>query len=103
MVGFGLDYACAHIIIPVSVNLLPLQANFVAERVIREGKRAYARLRTRLHAEANELTCDRKRVYTRRQRVYTRSSGCLHNYANEFTCGHKSLHAIANAFTRGGK
>ena len=34
MVGFGLDYACAHIIIPASVNLLPIQANFVTERVI---------------------------------------------------------------------
>ena len=34
VVGFGLDYACAHIIIPVSVNLLPIQADFVTERVI---------------------------------------------------------------------
>ena len=34
MVGFGLDYACAHIIIPASVNLLPIQADFVTERVI---------------------------------------------------------------------
>ena len=33
MVGFGLDYACAHIIIPASVNLLPIQADFVTERV----------------------------------------------------------------------
>ena len=32
MVGFGLDYACAHIIIPASVNLLPIQADFVTER-----------------------------------------------------------------------
>ena len=35
MVGFGLDYACAHIIILAeisSVNLLPIQANFVTER-----------------------------------------------------------------------
>ena len=34
MVGFGLDYACAHIIIPASVNLLPIQADFVTERDI---------------------------------------------------------------------
>ena len=34
MVGFGLDYACAHIIIPASVNLLPIQADFVTERVM---------------------------------------------------------------------
>ena len=33
MVGFGLDYACAHIIIPASVNLLPIQADFMTERV----------------------------------------------------------------------
>ena len=33
MVGFELDYACAHIIIPASVNLLPIQADFVTERV----------------------------------------------------------------------
>ena len=32
MVGFGLDYAYAHIIIPASVNLLPIQADFVTER-----------------------------------------------------------------------
>ena len=32
MVGYGLDYACAHIIIPASVNLLPIQADFVTER-----------------------------------------------------------------------
>ena len=31
MVGFGLDYACANII-PASVNLLPIQADFVTER-----------------------------------------------------------------------
>ena len=34
MVGFGLDYACAHIIIPASVNLLPIQADHVTERDI---------------------------------------------------------------------
>ena len=34
MVGFGLDYACAHINIPASVNLLPIQADFVTERDI---------------------------------------------------------------------
>ena len=33
VVGFGQDYACAHIIIPASVNLLPIQADFVTERV----------------------------------------------------------------------
>ena len=33
MVGYGLDYACAHVIIPASVNLLPIQADFVTERV----------------------------------------------------------------------
>ena len=36
VVGFGLDYACAHIIIPAgisSLNLLPIQANFVTGRV----------------------------------------------------------------------
>ena len=32
MVGFGLDYAFTHIIIPASVNLLPIQADFVTER-----------------------------------------------------------------------
>ena len=31
--GFGLDYACAHTI-PGSVNLLPIQADFVTERDI---------------------------------------------------------------------
>ena len=36
MVGFGLDYACAHIIIPASVNLLPIQADFVTERDTRD-------------------------------------------------------------------
>ena len=34
MVGFGLDCACTHIIIPASVNLLPIQADFVTERGI---------------------------------------------------------------------
>ena len=37
MVGFGLDYACAHIIIPAEIsseNLLPIRADFVTERVI---------------------------------------------------------------------
>ena len=33
MVGYGLDYACAHIIILASINLLPIQADFVTERV----------------------------------------------------------------------
>ena len=33
VVGFELDYACAHIIIQASVNMLPIQANFVTERV----------------------------------------------------------------------
>ena len=40
MVGFGLDYACAHIIILAeisSVNLGPIQADFVTER----GKRPH--------------------------------------------------------------
>ena len=32
MVGFGPDYACAHIIITASVNLLPIQADFVTDR-----------------------------------------------------------------------
>ena len=35
VVGFGLDYSCAHIIILAeisSVNLLPIQADFVTER-----------------------------------------------------------------------
>ena len=36
VVGYGLDYACAHIIIPASVNLLLVQANFVTERGKRE-------------------------------------------------------------------
>ena len=36
MVGFGLEYACAHIIIPASVNLLPIQADFVTERDTRD-------------------------------------------------------------------
>ena len=34
VVGFGPDYACVHIIIPASVNLLPIQADFVTERGI---------------------------------------------------------------------
>ena len=37
VVGIGLDYACAHTIIPAeisSVNLLPIQADFVTERDI---------------------------------------------------------------------
>ena len=34
VVGFGLDYACAHIIISASGNLLPIQADFVIESVI---------------------------------------------------------------------
>ena len=34
MVGFGVDYACTHIIIPASVNLLPIQTDFVTERDI---------------------------------------------------------------------
>ena len=34
VVRFGLDYVCAHIIIPASVNLLPIQADFVTERGI---------------------------------------------------------------------
>ena len=36
VVGFGLDYACAHIIILVEIsseNLLPIRADFVTERV----------------------------------------------------------------------
>ena len=35
MVGFGLDYACAHIIILAEIsseNLLPIRADFVTER-----------------------------------------------------------------------
>ena len=32
--SFRLDYACAHIIMPASVNLLPIQADFVTERDI---------------------------------------------------------------------
>ena len=37
VVGFGLDYACAHIIILAEIsseNLLPIRADFVTERVI---------------------------------------------------------------------
>ena len=34
VVGDELDYACAHIIIPASVNLLPIQAEFAIERNI---------------------------------------------------------------------
>ena len=34
VVGFGLDYACTHIIILASVNLLSFQADFVTERDI---------------------------------------------------------------------
>ena len=37
VVGFGLDYACVHIIILAEisrVNLLPIQADFVTERDI---------------------------------------------------------------------
>ena len=39
MVGFGLDYACAHIIILAEIsseNLLPIRADFVTERVVTE-------------------------------------------------------------------
>ena len=38
VVGFGLDYACAHIIILAEIsseNLLPIRADFVTERDIR--------------------------------------------------------------------
>ena len=35
---------------------------------------------THLHAKANELTRDRKRVYTQRQTS-------LHAFTNEFACG----------------
>ena len=50
VVGFGLDYACAHIIIQASVNLLPIQADFVTERDTRPSFPPGARegLRTRL-------------------------------------------------------
>ena len=41
MVGFGPDYACAHIIIPASVNLPPIQADFVTERVIMDAYTKY--------------------------------------------------------------
>ena len=37
VVGFGLDYACAHIIILAEIsseNLLPIRADFVTERDI---------------------------------------------------------------------
>ena len=37
MVGFGLDYACAHIIILAEISsesLLPIRADFVTERAI---------------------------------------------------------------------
>ena len=34
VVGFGLDYACTHIIIPASENLLPILADFMTERDI---------------------------------------------------------------------
>ena len=37
MVGFGLDYACTHIIILAEIsseNLLPIRADFVTERDI---------------------------------------------------------------------
>ena len=37
VVGFGLDYACAHIIILAEIsseNLLPIRADFVTERGI---------------------------------------------------------------------
>ena len=37
VVGFGLDYACAHIIILAEIsseNLLPIRADFVTERAI---------------------------------------------------------------------
>ena len=39
MVGFGLDYACAHIIILAEIsseNLLPIRADFVTERDIQK-------------------------------------------------------------------
>ena len=32
VVGFGLDYACVHIIIRQAYNLLQIQADFVTER-----------------------------------------------------------------------
>ena len=41
MVGFGLDYACAHIIILAEIsseNLLPIRADFVTERDIGMGR-----------------------------------------------------------------
>ena len=52
VVGFGLDYACAHIFIPASVNLLPIQADFVTERDIRERPLVY-----RLLLLHDQLTC----------------------------------------------
>ena len=42
VVGFGLDYACAHIIILAEIsseNLLPIRADFVTERVKQLGHR----------------------------------------------------------------
>ena len=46
MVEFGLDYACAHIIILAEIsseNLLPIRADFVTERVIRAREQAWFR------------------------------------------------------------
>ena len=42
VVGFGLDYACAHIIILAEIsseNLLPIRADFVTERDIQNARR----------------------------------------------------------------
>ena len=49
MVGFGLDYACAHIIILAEIsseNLLPIRADFVTERdtqLPRDGHASFTR------------------------------------------------------------
>ena len=58
VVGFGLDYACAHIIIPVSLNLLPIQANFVTERIMQQiQENLYSQCSSKPHSIGSWLLC----------------------------------------------
>ena len=46
VVGFGMEYACAHIIILAEIsreNLLPIRTDFVTERVKRAQEKAWGR------------------------------------------------------------
>ena len=64
MVGFGLDNACAHIIIPASVNLLPIQADFVTERDIQVHRVVCTRPHAarKYHISENFVSCSRNKL-----------------------------------------